>query len=106
MMCEGLSEPSRISPSGITTATIFSDASFRRAMQSTTSALSHLPSAFLLRIIFRFVYASRYRGAMKALPLLGFGLMNLLERLMRTRLRSIALFRELFFWRLRRELRR
>jgi hypothetical protein len=59
-----------------------------------------------LRIIFGFVAASRYRGAMKALAVIGFGLMNPLERLLRTRLRSIALFRELFFWRLRRELRK
>jgi hypothetical protein len=43
---------------------------------------------------------------MKTLALFGIGFRSPLQVRLRTRFRSIALFREVFFWRLKRELRK
>jgi hypothetical protein len=43
---------------------------------------------------------------MRTLESLGIALRNPLQVLLRTRLRSIALVREVFFWRLKRDLRK
>ena len=43
---------------------------------------------------------------MKTLGLLKFALMNPVEMLLGTRLRSITIVREMFFWRLRRDIRK